>query len=775
MKKIFYTYADLETTKVNLPKGYDSFTEYYQKDEDPKYPKVYSWGFMYSDTYPKLVKGYNYEHDKERKVHYHCGLDIKEFINLIKELDKDVKIYFNNSKGFDNHFIYPALDEMGFNQIPPIKDSDYKDLPEDYTRRLKILRQVRFDYLFNLIKKSKKAKDMTLTELTNLVEKRWNTLLKNEYRLMVNNNTQILKMSIATNSTYWTMGNKKHRVVNILDNLLLFAGSIKSFGEMIAKYHIKNGMDETKAKQWFHKQEIGYNRTEQYKSIEEFKNDGNEYSYLKQDIYILYEYHNLLEKYFPREEWKLTAASTTYKNWNKDFANEYIPKLIKSKDVKKIKVKNGGYKYEYKKKLYSNSQLGNFILGEILPTKWLGKETEEFATTHQEIYQWYKGGLTAVNEIYRGQYVENVSVIDINSSYPAVMNSKTLIPIGVGQKGDIKGLDFKLYTMNLLEDVRNEKGLPFLTPIFDKKRNYPKTLKKGSIVHLDSFEYERFQKYYTNDKSKYSLKVNWSFATTNIDNLFGFYISKHYETKKQASIEKNDILKQIVKIFLNSLYGKFATKTIRDSRVWDANNKEWIAISDILDPEFYLPVALAITSLARMKLVDACDTNYHLVVYYDTDSLFIIDFEKNEFKNIKLDKFELGLWDTEKVGLCGIARRSKQYLFFELKTEDEDKKRKVAFAGINFNRDMYEEDIEDTQFIEEDLKIVNTLQLIDFVKGRTIHNQTSPYKVLGQGIIIQEGLKNIKPVWEYDPLPEQIYYKEEHFQKVLEKVSNLKF
>jgi hypothetical protein len=81
---------------------------------------------------------------------------------------------------------------------------------------------------------------------------------------------------------------------------------------------------------------------------------------------------------------------------------------------------------------------------------------------------------------------------------------------------------------------------------------------------------------------------------------------------------------------LNSLYGKFGTKINRPSGYIVNEDEEFHDKGEIVmkEPETskiskYLPIAIAITSYAMMKLVDAIDNDYCGFSYCDTDSLFV--------------------------------------------------------------------------------------------------------------------------------------------------------
>lgn len=68
----------------------------------------------YNDEYREtgLFKDFGYR--------YYLGTEIDDFIDLIVDLKHDTNIWFNNSKGFDNHFLLPALKRLGYNEITPL-------------------------------------------------------------------------------------------------------------------------------------------------------------------------------------------------------------------------------------------------------------------------------------------------------------------------------------------------------------------------------------------------------------------------------------------------------------------------------------------------------------------------------------------------------------------------------------------------------------------------------------------------------------------------------
>ncbi len=781
MKKIQYLYSDFETLYVELPSKYKNYKEYFETEENPKLPQVYSWNILYDKEYDSLSKDHYVLNEEDG---YACNYNINgnNFIKFIEGIKVDAIMYFNNLKGFDGHFFVPLLDEAGYTPVYPMDMMENKEVDENVKlKTFKRIVAIRESILKNAVysKKYETLKklniDLANDYLKKLIEKRWSKMQPYEYTMITNEGKQIYEIKVGLPNTKRTKGVRRNRALIIRDNLLMFPTSIAEMGKTIAKAEVKAGnCTEEEAAAKYHKLEIdgGYNRTELYNSVEELEQDGNELEYLIRDTFVLWKFHKLVEKHFPRRQWQLTIASTSYKDWKDNLGKKLVDNMIASGEVEEVQLKNGVTRLVYKNKRYITTKLYNVVLNQILPTKWLDTPLKDSTTQviWDDMYRWYGGGLTFVNETYRGKFLENISVADINSSYPSVMVGDDEVPYGKAHYGDHKDYKFKFYKITIIKKIVNKKGLPFLYDEYYEKREYLKTLKPMQEFRLTSIEYERFLRYYTNDESKFKKEVIYCFKTLPIKKLFKDFIDKWYTIKEQASMNKDIILKMIAKLFLNSSYGKHGTKRERASQIWDADNTEWIKLKANMESKYYLPIACAITALARMKLVDAVDENYHNFVYCDTDSIFVRNFKPSDYKNVELHPTKLGAWDIEYADGYGIVRRPKQYLFL-----NNTEKYKLAFAGINFNKWILpQEELDLLKPFEAEIK---KLDLKHFILGKKINKQLSPYRLVGTGITFMEIEKTIKPIWDYKEdtiLTEQKYYLKEHFIQTLKDLEEFK-
>jgi DNA polymerase elongation subunit (family B) len=211
--------------------------------------------------------------------------------------------------------------------------------------------------------------------------------------------------------------------------------------------------------------------------------------------------------------------------------------------------------------------------------------------------------------------LEDLIKLDITSSYPSVMKFGNL-PYGWIDEEDKKENDFKFFRIYAKTDLINRFGLPFIKVENEfKARPYQSKIKKGTYLYLTSVEIENFKKYY---KGKTIIDIVYSAKSLKGDFFFAEYIDFYFSLKENA---KNAAEKIIAKLMLNSLYGKFGTKRMRQQRIYD--NENFILITNETENEYYAPLATAIAAFGRMKLVDLIGYNYEIFIGGDTDSVII--------------------------------------------------------------------------------------------------------------------------------------------------------
>lgn len=662
------------------------------------------------------------------------GLNIDTFLDFVDNMKISFNMFFNNSKGFDAHFI----------MTKKIIERDYH--PNSYLEELK----EQLDYCETPEEKE---------ELSELIKS------TKTFSYIVNDNRKIYSLSFD---------NANKATIEIKDSILLFPLSIKKMGVMLAEHFIKKAPELTNYYNYrFHKmeqhgsKENNYNRVDLYNSFYGAVKDENEVKYFFQDTFILAEFHKQMYSVLPRKYWKLTIGATAYNDWLRRFGNT----LFKSENYL-VRKRGNGYLEYAPKKFYKSEKLKNKafkpknkiidnLAKEYIDTQWLDEEDDKGYTFFERIYRYYQGGESWVNEEHQGKVRDHVWVADRKSSYPAEMNSDKDFPLGKPSLKKKEGYNYKLSKVIILKKMVNKDGLPFLSYVDEKlkKRIYPKVLNSGFTFYLTPEKLKHFKEYYKGPKGSYKVKTEFYFKTIKANFLFSAYIIYWFNIKEKAKKEDNPFLALFAKLMLNSLYGKMATKKIRKSKYWSKNNV-WESDEEEIKSKFYLPWAAQITSGAQMWLVDVAGHNNKFVIGGDTDSEFMIadDIEdllkkfpglkltnvsKNEIDNLGLGEIENKYW------YYMIMRRSKQYYATCPKDtyylSDNKKPMKKAFAGINFNNPVEPEFNE----LNEDILMVNELRLTDFIKGRIIEGQLVPFVIDGVGVVLEESFKQIPAVWDY--------------------------
>lgn len=144
--------------------------------------------------------------------------------------------------------------------------------------------------------------------------------------------------------------------------------------------------------------------------------------------------------------------------------------------------------------------------------------------------------------------------------------------------------------------------------------------------------------------------------------LFTEYINKWYKCKEQATIDGNKPMRQIAKLMLNALYGKFGTSPHSKSKYpyYDAGKIKYVTEKEEDQKDsIYVPMAAFITSYAREECIRSAQACYDRFLYADTDSLHLIG---TELPNLDIDNVRLGAWKCEGIFRRGKYIRSKTYV-----------------------------------------------------------------------------------------------------------------
>lgn len=299
--------------------------------------------------------------------------------------------------------------------------------------------------------------------------------------------------------------------------------------------------------------------------------------------------------------------------------------------------------------------------------KWfsyIGPEEDEF------IRKAYRGGWTYVNPKFQGRKLGEGIVFDVNSLYPSVMASCSgeRLPYGrpVRFEGKPKPSEaFDLWVAQVTCSFRiREDHLPCiqLKGNFRFKQTEYLERSDGDVTFtVTSVDWKLITQQY----HIYNLRWHGGYQFRSATFLFKSYVDKWIGIKNQATIDGNSGMRQIAKLMLNSLYGKFATRTTVYSR-------RPMLVNDVLryvdlppeerDP-VYLPAGVFITAWARYKTITTAQSVYDRFIYADTDSVHLIGTDIPDC--IDVDAVRLGAWKHESTFYQAKFLRAKCYMEYE--------------------------------------------------------------------------------------------------------------
>lgn len=364
----------------------------------------------------------------------------------------------------------------------------------------------------------------------------------------------------------------------------------------------------------------------------------------------------------------------------------------------------------------------------------------------------YRGGFTYVNEIYKEKMVGKGICIDKNSMYPSKMVQQ---PLPYGKPVFFEGKyqrdpSMPLFIQSLTCKFELRKGK---IPNIQLKNNlsfmpneYLSSSKDELItVSLCSPDFELFLENY--EISEVTYHGGWKFKQCK--GMFDDYIHYWMNEKIKAGKEGNQPMRQIAKLMLNSLYGRFGLSTKATQKYPYLDEKGIVRFALLPEEErepVYIPVACFITSYGRVDTIRTSQKirDYSLkkygkdaYLYSDTDSIHctLNDDDLEILKDdIFLDDYELGAWSKESDFDRALFIRQKCYI------EEEGGKLNVTVAGLpkyltplitfeNFKRGFTTEGLTLTEMIDlaskngatkEQIKKLHPKLTYKYVKGGVI-------------------------------------------------------
>lgn len=279
-----------------------------------------------------------------------------------------------------------------------------------------------------------------------------------------------------------------------------------------------------------------------------------------------------------------------------------------------------------------------------------------------EIRRAYKGGFTYLNPRYKNQRIKAGITLDVNSLYPSVMYYE-LLPYGypIFFEGEYQyDKNFPLYIIRVRACFKLKKKHIPTVQLKNNFRFVPTEYlesSEGEIVEftLTSVDLELMKDHYEFEFIEYV--YGWKFK--GMRGIFKKYIDFWGHIKETTT----GAMRQLAKLMLNSLYGKFATNPRSKQKIpyLDESGVVKYTLSDdeLRDP-VYTAVGAFITAYARNKTIRSAQAVYDRFIYADTDSLHLKGFEIPD--GLDVHPTRLGAWKNEGEFIDSLFIRAKTYL-----------------------------------------------------------------------------------------------------------------
>lgn len=344
---------------------------------------------------------------------------------------------------------------------------------------------------------------------------------------------------------------------------------------------------------------------------------------------------------------------------------------------------------------------------------------------------------------------------DINSSYPSNMSSESgnRYPVGMPKfwQGDIPNLPEQSYYFvrikcrfkikeGILPTVQIKgsflySGTDYLTTsdIYDYssgtyKRYY---MRKGKLhdtqitMTMTCVDYELFLQHY----DVYDLQVlDGCWFRTEIG-LFDEYMYKYKNIKESSQGAE----RELAKLYLNNLYGKFSANDSSSYKVPYINKKNVLGFELVEEHEKkpgYIAIGSAITSYARRFVINAAQANYQGpdrdgFIYCDTDSIHCSG-NPEDAKGIKIHPTNFCAWKLESYWDEAIFVRQKTYIEHVTHNDGEPVEPYYQIRCAGMSEDAKQE------FIKE-----HTVE--EFREGLKLKEGLKPIRMPGGVLLVKKG------------------------------------
>jgi hypothetical protein len=335
-----------------------------------------------------------------------------------------------------------------------------------------------------------------------------------------------------------------------------------------------------------------------------------------------------------------------------------------------------------------------------------------------EIRQAYRGGFTYADPRFSKRKVGPGLVLDVNSLYPSVMKT-ALLPWGepefvAGKVETNERYPLSISSMTFTAKIKHNhipciqvKGTSLFT-----ETEYLTEIKEPTTLLLSNEDWALFNEHYDIDVIEYG--GGWRFHGA--VGMFDAYIDKWSRIKEHST----GGIREIAKLHLNSLYGKFGSNPDITSKypvLGEDGAVHYIRGTDETRAPVYTAMAVFITAYARSLTIRAAQANYGTFAYADTDSLHLLTDTVPD--TLEIHPTKMGAWKHEYNFDQAFYVRPKAYM--ELKANDD---RHKDNDGTYVNR---------VAGLPE--RISEQLTFADLENGRVFKGKLQPKSVPG-GIVL---------------------------------------
>lgn len=354
----------------------------------------------------------------------------------------------------------------------------------------------------------------------------------------------------------------------------------------------------------------------------------------------------------------------------------------------------------------------------------------------------YKGGFTYLNPKFQEKDIRCGVVYDMNSMYPYTLYYKPM-PIGKPKYFIGKPPKDKLFIIKIHCDKFTVKNDYIPTIQLKNSLAFVPTeyIKEASDIDLilTSIDYKLFLEHY--DVENCDEIEGYYFEQC--DELFRDYIDEYMKIKMTTKGGE----RQIAKLFLNGLYGKFGTRIDKIKKIPYYDKEKNIVMFKLSQPEMsfsqYIPIAAFVTSYARDNIIRNAQMCYDRFIYCDTDSLHLKGFD---IPNIPIDDVKLGYYKRESSFNRGYYIRSKTYIENSRKIIKNKYRLKIKDRELKLDCITHEVDVKCCGMPKNIAK--TKVNFDNFKMGNSFSGKLRPVTVTG-GVVLEETdftIKNQKTI-----------------------------